>query len=120
MSTSRGRRSPEPLFWALFGAGGMLAALIAPGLILATGFLWPHGWLGAASYDHGRVLAVVAHPLGRVVVGTVIMLFLWHGAHRIVHGAHDLGYRARGPARWIGYGAAALGSAVTVALLATL
>ena len=35
------RRSNEPLFWSLFSAGGMLAALLAPALIIVTGFLVP-------------------------------------------------------------------------------
>ena len=31
------RRSNEPVFWALFGAGGVIAALAFPALVLVTG-----------------------------------------------------------------------------------
>ena len=39
------KRSNAPIFWSLFGAGGMLAALIGPALVFITGIAAPHGWL---------------------------------------------------------------------------
>lgn len=114
------RKSHEPVFWALFGAGGMLAALVAPALILLTGILIPLGLIAPAALDYRQALALVRHPLGGFATFTIITLFLWHGAHRIVHGAHDLGCPARGLARWLGYGAAALGSFAAAVLLIAL
>ena len=37
------KRSNKPIFWSLFGAGGMLSALVGPGLIYVTGIAVPLG-----------------------------------------------------------------------------
>ena len=39
------KRSNEPIIWLLFGAGGMLSALVGPVLVLITGLLVPLGIL---------------------------------------------------------------------------
>src|SRR5213076_842866 len=39
----RMKRSNKPIFWSLFGAGGMLSALIGPMLIFITGIAVPTG-----------------------------------------------------------------------------
>lgn len=109
------RRSIEPIFWSLFGAGGMLSALLAAPLMAVTGLLAPLGdpaWL-----DRARVLAAVTHPAGALFVWAVVSLFLWHACHRLLHGLHDLGHHPGTTGRWVFYGAAALGTAATGALL---
>lgn len=112
------KRSNEPVFWALFGAGGMLSALLAPVLIFITGIAVPLGWLlpgDTMSYE--RLLAFVGHPLGRIGLLVLISLFLFHGCHRILHSLHDLGVHTGRSAAVLFYGAAMLGTAVTAALL---
>ena len=52
------KRSNKPIFWSLFGAGGMLSALIGPMLIFITGISVPLGLLlprDTMNYD--RMLA---------------------------------------------------------------
>jgi fumarate reductase subunit D len=111
------RRSHEPLFWALFGAGGMLAALVGPALVFATGIAVPLGWLPADTLSPQRVLAFVQHPLGKPVLWGLVSLFLFHACHRLRHGLHDLGWRL-GRAGSVGfYGFATLCSGVAAALL---
>jgi fumarate reductase subunit D len=114
------KRSHEPVFWALFGAGGMLSALLGPVLIFVTGIAVPLGWLPPDTMDHARMLAFLRSPLGALGAGALIALLLFHGCHRLLHSLHDLGLRR---SRWTAlafYGFAALGSAVAFVLLASL
>ena len=112
------KRSHEPLFWALFGAGGMLSALLGPVLVLITGVLVPLGLLlPADSFSAARVLAFVMHPLGKLVLLAVISLFMFHGCHRLLHSLHDLGWRTGPAVRVLFYGTAALASALAALLL---
>jgi len=112
------KRSHEPVFWLLFGAGGMLSALLGPVLVFITGIAVPLGLLlpqDTLRYD--RVLALVQHPLGKLALLGVIALFLFHGCHRLLHSLHDLGWRTGSAGRWAFYGFAALGSLACAMLL---
>ena len=67
INRSAPKRSVAPVFWLLFGAGGMLSALFGPALIILTGLMLPHGWGVPASFaDFPHVLGFVRHPLGKV------------------------------------------------------
>lgn len=112
------KRSNEPIFWSLFGAGGMLSALIGPVLIFVTGLAVPLGLLlprETLSYDH--LLAFARHPLGKLALLAVVSLFLFHGCHRMVHSLHDLGFKTGPRAQRGFYGFAILGTVVAAALL---
>lgn len=74
------RRSAEPFIWLGFSAGGMVAALIVPALLLLFGLAFPLGWLDPPSYAH--LLAVLTHPLTRLALLGVCVLSLVHFAHR--------------------------------------
>jgi fumarate reductase subunit D len=109
------KRSHEPLFWALFGAGGMLSALLAPALVVVTGIALPLGWLPASAWGHAEWLAALQHPLARLALLAVVALFLFHGGHRIRHSLHDLGLPGGAWMRLAGiacYGLAMAGSAL--------
>jgi fumarate reductase subunit D len=112
------KRTIAPLFWLLFGAGGMLSALFGPALILITGVMIPHGWgvperLG--SYE--TVLALARNPLGKLVLLAVIALLFWHAAERLFLTLHDMRAAPAPVLRWMTYGLAALLTVVIVALL---
>ena len=112
------KRSHEPIFWSLFGAGGMLSALVAPILILVTGIITPIGiWMPPQALDYARVLAFAHHWFGKLLLLAVISLFLFHAAHRIYHGLHDLGVHAGTGTMVASYGGALLATLVTAYLL---
>ena len=69
----------------MFSAGGMAMALLAPALILATGFLLPMGILSADG-----VAAVLGHPLGLLVLFGVFALVILHWANRFRHTIYDM------------------------------
>jgi fumarate reductase subunit D len=81
------KRSPEPLLWLLFSAGGVLAALLLPILALLFGILFPLHVLAAPS--RAGLLAVLGHPVTRVVLFFVCMLSLFHWAHRFRYTLYD-------------------------------
>jgi fumarate reductase subunit D len=112
------KRSVAPVFWLLFGAGGMLSALFGPALIILTGLMLPHGWgLPASFADFPHVLAFARHPLGKLVLLTVIVLFFWHGAERMFLTLKDMRAGNLLLLRLMTYGVAAVLTLVTAALL---
>ena len=101
------KRSNAPVFWLLFGAGGMLAALLGAMLVFITGIAIPLGWpLRSDSMSYSRLLGFAQHWAGKGFVFVVIALFAWHAAHRIFHSLHDLGIRRHGLAKLLCYGSA--------------
>jgi fumarate reductase subunit D len=106
------RRSIQPVFWLLFGAGGMLSALIGWMLVFITGIAIPLGLvLSPELFSYPQALALVRHAPVKLFLFAVVALFLWHGAHRIWHSLHDLGIHAKLASAIACYG---------IALLATL
>ena len=99
------KRSNAPVFWSLFGAGGMLSALIGPALVLITGIAVPLGMVFAPdlmSYAHMQAFA--RNWAGKAFVFAVIALFMWHAVHRIFHSMHDIGIHAALGAKLACYG----------------
>ncbi len=87
------KRSIAPIFWLLFGAGGMLAALFGPAPVIMTGIAIPTGvGLSPAVMDYSHAMAFGRHPTGKLVLLTVIVLFAWHGAERIYLTLKDMHY----------------------------
>lgn len=109
------KRSNAPIFWALFGAGGMLSALAGPVLVFITGIAVPLGFLlpgDLMSYPH--MLGFARHIVGKVFILAVIVLFLWHAAHRIFKSLHDVGIHPSPGSKLACYGSAMVGSVVAV------
>lgn len=61
------RRSDEPIYWGLFGAGGVVTAMLLPIVVLLTGILVPIRILPAdtLSYDklHGLATSWWGAPI---------------------------------------------------------
>jgi fumarate reductase subunit D len=112
------KRSNEPLFWALFGAGGMLSALVGPVLVFVTGIALPLGWLlPPAAWNHARMLALAQQPLAKFALLALVSLFLFHGCHRLLHSLHDLGLHTGRVAAIACYGFATLATVAAAGLL---
>jgi fumarate reductase subunit D len=111
------KRPIEPLLWVLFSAGGVLAALLIPAVLILFGLAFPAGWLAPPSYDHMR--AVLHNPLTRVVVFLLCFLGLFHWAHRFRYTLYD-GLQIKHLNELINllcYGGAVVGSAAAAYLL---
>lgn len=104
------RRSNEPVFWALFGAGGVVAALLAPALVFITGLAVPLGVLAPEALAFDRVRAFAGSLVGGVFLFAVVSLLLWHAMHRINHSLHDFGFKAGLAGKGVCYGLALVGT----------
>lgn len=111
------RRSNKPIFWSLFGAGGMLAALIGPMMVLLIGVAVPLGWLPAETLRYERLLAFAHGWVGKLALVVVITLFLFHGMHRLYHTLHDFGVHVGPGIKAACHGLAGLGGLVALVLL---
>jgi fumarate reductase subunit D len=101
------KRSNAPVFWLLFGAGGMLSALLGTALVFITGLAAPLGWpIGTGVTSYTRVLAFSQHWFGKGFLFVVVSLFAWHAVHRIFHSLHDIGIPTGTPAKLLCYGTA--------------
>lgn len=114
------KRSNAPIFWGLFGAGGMLSALLGPMLVFITGLAVPLGFIVAPdAMSYPNMLAFAQHWIGKAFLFAIIALFLWHAAHRIFHSLHDIGIHGGSAAKLLTYGVALLATLVAgFALLA--
>lgn len=109
------KRSNAPIFWALFGAGGMLSALTGPVLIFITGIAVPLGFLLPQDMmSYPRMLAFSQNVVGKLVILALIILYLWHAAHRIFKSLHDVGIHPSPASKLACYGTAMVGSLMAV------
>lgn len=83
-------RSNEPIAWSLFGAGGMVVAFVTPALILISTLLVPLGLADSTLLSYDNVLNLINTGWGALALFIAIALQLFHAAHRIYHGLHDL------------------------------
>lgn len=84
-------KSNEPIWWSLFSAGGVVAAIFLPITVVLTGIAVPAGWISAAGLHE-----LVGHPLGRFYLFLLISLPMFHWAHRFRYVAVDLGLKGLG------------------------
>jgi fumarate reductase subunit D len=104
------KRSPEPLLWLLFSAGGMLAALLLPALAARLWLAPAAGLAEPLGFEAARALAAPAAV--RVALFLVLALALFHWAHRFRFTLYDGLQLAHlwGLIATVCYGGAALGT----------
>lgn len=115
------KKGITPLLWFLFGAGGMVSALLFPVHVLLVGLAFPLGWVDAPDYETLRGL--VTHPIARLYLFVFIFLPLFHWAHRFRYTVYDLfqiRHGLQGPIAVVCYGAALLGTVLAAYTLLTI
>ena len=112
-----GKRHLEPLFWSLFGAGGIVTAMITPVLVLIVGLCVPLGIIPADALSYDRMMAFAGSWFGRLALAGVIILSLWHCIHRIYHSLHDFGFHPGIAMKTLFYGSALVFSIATITMV---
>lgn len=90
MIDSNPKRSDEPVWWGLFGAGGSWFAMITPITILLFGILIPMGAFDGQAISYERMSETVTSFFGALFTIGTLSLPIWHAMHRVHHGMHDL------------------------------
>lgn len=119
---TRARRvaSWHVLWWGLFAAGGMVAAVLLPVHVLFQGILGPLGVVPVVNRADGTLASALASPLVRLYLGVLLTLPWFHAAHRLRYLLLDLGVHGGRMAIAVAcYGAATVASVVAIWVLAT-
>jgi len=104
--------------WALFSAGGFVAAVLIPIHVAILGIAYAAGWLPKDALSYGRILHLVQNPLTKLYLLALIALPLFHWAHRFrfaIH--HQFGIHLRKLVALGCYGTAIGGTALAVWVL---
>jgi fumarate reductase subunit D len=109
----------ELVFWALFSAGGMVTAFLIPINVAILGIAFAAGWLPDDVPSYERALAFAGHPLAKVYLGILVVMPLYHWAHRFRYAVHhQLGIHGwKRLVATLCYGTAVAGTALTVWVL---
>ncbi len=94
-----------PLFWLLFAGGGTASAMLLPVMAFITGIAVPAGWVTSE-----ELLSLLRNPVTRIALFGLVLLFLFHWAHRFRYALVDLGMRRLGSQAWLFYGVAMAGA----------
>lgn len=109
----------EPIFWALFSAGGFVAAILIPVHVAILGIAWAAGWLPADALSYGRIHHLVSNPLVKLYLWGLVSLPLYHWAHRFRFAIHHQ-FGIHGWKRFVAlatYGTALAGTALSAWVL---
>ena len=117
MARADERGAAEPFVWLLFSAGGVVAALFLPVLLLLFGLAIPLGLLDAP--DYGHMLSLLHNPWTKLGLLGICALALVHAAHRLRFTVeHALQIRRYDPLiAAVCYGGALLGTLAAAYLL---
>ena len=62
------------MWWALFSAGGVIAAIFIPVLILIIGLIIPFDLVDESVFSYERMYNIVSNPLMKVILLTQIYI----------------------------------------------
>ena len=83
----------EPFWWGMFSVGGVVAALLIPVHVFLIGLAVPLGLIDRSLLEYGRMKSLLANPLVKIYLFVLIVLPLFHAAHRIRFSLHEMGIR---------------------------
>ncbi|MCK0526231.1 MULTISPECIES: fumarate reductase subunit FrdD [unclassified Anaerobiospirillum] len=101
------QRSDEPIFWLLFGGGGMAAAMALPAILIvliAAGLSSPDLTSGLLNFEQAR--AIMGSWIANLILFTVLGGVFFHALHRLYHSLHDFGIHTTKLHHYVFYGAA--------------
>ena len=111
-------KSNEPIWWSLFAAGGVVAALFIPIFMLITGIILPFTLTGEEPFLYERIHGAVTHPIIRLLIFCLIVFPLFHFAHRFRSILVDIGLlNIRPVISFLCYGSSIIGTIVTALVL---
>ena len=109
------KRANDPIFWLPFGAGGVLAALFGPALVLITGFAAPFAiGLPPEALGYDNMMAFAHNAIGKLFLFAIVVFFLWHAALRIYHTLHDFGVHVGTVLKLIIFGGSLVATVIAV------
>jgi fumarate reductase subunit D len=104
-------KTTEPFWWGLFSVGGVVAAFLVPVHILLVGLALPLGWIT----DTGALYRIW---WVKIYLFVLIVLPLYHWAHRFYFTLNDMGLKAMHKALAVlCYGGAILVTVITAWVL---
>ncbi len=94
----------EAFWWAIFSAGGMVAALLVPIHVIILGFVIPWWWGPVETFQYERMHALLSHPIAKLYLIVLFSVPVFHCMHRIRHTLYDTGWRAyAAPIMYVSY-----------------
>ncbi|QJY40907.1 fumarate reductase subunit FrdD [Vibrio cholerae] len=117
MINTNPKRSDEPVWWSLFGAGGTWFAMITPITVLVLGILAPLGVIDAEALSYERVSSFATSIIGALFIIGTLALPMWDAMHRVHHEMHDLKFHTGVAGKNACYGFATIISALAVVFI---
>jgi len=81
------KKSNDPFWWTLFGAGGTLSAFFMPVLAFLFTLAFPLGWVQVPDYT--ELSSLIQHPIAKLFLLALLPLSLFHWAHRFRFTLYD-------------------------------
>ena len=104
----------EPFWWSMFAAGGMVAAMLIPMHLFVAGLAVPLGLLNPDTFSYESMREMISHPLAKIYFFVMIVMPLYHAAHRVRFSLYELGIREFSISmHYLCYGGALLGTGLS-------
>ncbi len=120
MINTNPKRSDEPVWWGLFGAGGTWFAMLTPITVFVLGILVPLGIIDAEALSYERVSAFASSFIGALLIIGSLAMPMWHAMHRLHHGMHDLKFHTGCAGKIACYGFASFITLIAIVFVAML